>query len=45
VADLFAEHPGPVYIDAGHLTPEGNRVVARRLDEILRAEPAARPRG
>lgn len=35
LADVFENTPAPVYIDFCHLSPEGNRIVAKRIVEYL----------
>lgn len=35
IADVFQDHAASVYVDACHLLPEGNRIVADRIYETL----------
>jgi hypothetical protein len=35
VADAFDGHAGSVYVDSCHLLPEGNRILADRMYEVL----------
>jgi hypothetical protein len=39
ISDVFATRPETLFIDAGHLTPAGNGLVADRLHEILISRP------
>lgn len=39
ISDVFAARRETLFIDAGHLTPTGNRIVADRLYEILTSRP------
>jgi lysophospholipase L1-like esterase len=41
LSDVFATRPETLFIDAGHLTPAGNGLVADRLHEILISRPPA----
>jgi hypothetical protein len=41
IADLFDGHSGSVYVDSCHFLPEGNRLIADRMYEVLEG-PAPR---
>ena len=43
LSDVFAARSETLFIDAGHLTPAGNEIVAGRLYEILIAGPGPPP--
>jgi lysophospholipase L1-like esterase len=38
IADVFDTHPETIYIDFCHLSPEGNRLVAKRMYGILHGD-------
>jgi hypothetical protein len=37
MADVFDEYDSPIWIDAGHVTPEGNQLIADRILNVIEA--------
>jgi phospholipase/lecithinase/hemolysin len=35
IADIFNNTPDLVFIDSAHLTPEGNKLVAEKMADII----------
>lgn len=43
IADVFDDQPGSVYLDSCHFLPEGNRLIADRMYEVLGSPSSTAP--